>query len=204
MKNIRNFSLVLAGFILGAAVTFTPQIQAATSKLLGSRVGNVLNVKIDDKSIGQGAVINGTTYLPLRVTANEMGLEVTKVDAKEVTLSSGSEFPINDIPTIDNSEKTKKLQEQISELNRKIRSAENVIGDKDAMLRMIERSKEMAEALEKQKAANFEYYDEDMYKMYVERINNSQKILDEAETNLPIYKQQLADLESQLAELQSP
>ncbi|MFD1266882.1 hypothetical protein [Paenibacillus motobuensis] len=200
MKMIRNLSLVLAGFVLGAAVMFTPQIQAATSKLLGSKVGNVVSVKIDDKSIGQGAVINGTTYLPLRATANEMGLEVTKVDTKEVLLSSGSE--VSGTQAVNNSEQMKKLQEQIRELNKEISGAENVIGNKEAILRLIESSQDMVELLEQQKADNNEYYDENMYTMYVERLEKSKKNLQDAETNLPLYKQKLTELEAELDKLE--
>jgi len=202
MKYIRNLSLVLAGFVLGAAVTFTPQIQAAASKLLGSKVGNVLNVKIDNKSIGQGAVINGTTYLPLRVTANEMGLEVTKVDSKEVALSSGSELPINDVPTIDNSEKIKELQNQISELNGNIKSAKSVLGNKENALRQIESSQEYLSNYEKYKDSGSDFYTEEYRKIFVEKMNNLQKVIDDAEKNIPIWEQQLSELEAQLAELQ--
>jgi hypothetical protein len=205
MKYIRNLSLVLAGFVLGAAVTFTPQIQAAASKLLGSKVGNVLNVKIDDKSIGQGAVINGATYVPLRVAANELGLEVTKVDSKEVILSTGeggAEVPVNDIPTIDNSEKIKEIQNKITELNKNIKTAKSVLDNKEGALRQIKTSQEYLSKYEQFKDSGSEFYTEDYRKVELEKMNNLQKVLDDAEKNIPIWEQQLAELESQLAELQ--
>lgn len=198
MKSIRNISLILAGFLLGVAVTFTPQIKAATNKLLGSKVGNVLNVKIDDRTIGEGAVINGTTLVPLRVIANEAGMEVIKVDSKEVVLSSGSEIPVNDIPSNNQDE----ISSRITELTKNIKTAKSVLSNKEGALRQIKASQEYLNNYEKLKDTGSEFYTEEYRKVELDKMNNLQKVLDDAERNLPIWEKELSDLESQLTELQ--
>lgn len=205
MKNIRNLSLVLAGFVLGAAVTFTPQIQAAAGKLLGSKVGNVVNVKIDNKSIGQGAVISGTTYVPLRVTANEMGLEVVKVDSKEVLLSSGDEIPVNDIPetsqpVVDPAEKAKEEQEQLAK-NEEIANLK-----KSIELQKSKVAETRAELTNLQSQANELKVKADQDKSEVGLARTQygviSKVVQETSERLADQEQELTKLESQLSDLQ--
>lgn len=204
MKKLRNLSLVLAGFALGVTVAYAPQIQAAASTLLGSKVGNVLDVKIDNKSIGKGAVINGSTYVPLRAAANAMGMEITKVDSKEVKLVSEIESPT---PIVDNSDQIRseigKLDGKIGEVKIKITYAQDVLSNKDGTLRTIQSLKEMLETLDKQKAMGSEFYNEAQYNGYKQMIEKSQNNLDNAERDLPTLKQQLADLEKQKQELEA-
>lgn len=199
MKKYKGVTLVLLGFVLGVSISYAPQLEAAASKLLGSKVGNVLQVKIDNKTIGEGAVINGTTYVPLRVTANEMGLEVKKVDSKEVVLSSGegSEIPVNDLPLPqDNSEKIKSINDQISDLNKKIRESRDVLANREQLLKEIESIKKTW--VDISVSDSLKGIKDEQIKI----MENYQKLLTDAETNLPLYEKQLEDLKEQLAELQ--
>lgn len=199
MKKYKGVTLVLLGFALGMSISYAPQIEAAASKLLGSKVGNVLQVKIDNKTIGEGAVINGTTYVPLRVTANEMGLEVKKVDSKEVVLSSGegSEIPVNDLPLPqDNSEKIKSINDQISDLNKKIRESRDVLANREQLLKEIESIKKTW--IDISVSDSLKGIKDEQIKI----MENYQKLLTDAETNLPLYEKQLDDLKEQLTELQ--
>lgn len=205
MKKYNGVTLILLGFVLGVSISYAPQLEAAASKLLGSKVGNVLQVKIDDKTIGEGAVINGTTYVPLRVTANEMGLEVTKVDSKEVVLSSqeGGEIPVNDIPsTQSGTEKIKELNAQISDLNKKIRESKDVLTNKEQNLRAIQAYRDTAEIIKKALDNGTDHYTIEDYNKNMDSAEKMQKVLNDAETNLPLYEKQLEELKAQLAELQ--
>jgi hypothetical protein len=205
MKKYKGVTLVLLGFALGMSISYAPQIEAATSKLLGSKVGNVLQVKIDNKTIGEGAVINGTTYVPLRVTANEMGLEVKKVDSKEVVLSSpeGGEVPVNDIPSTQGDEElVRELNAKISELNKKVRESKDVLTNKEQNLRAIKAYRDTAEIIKKALDQGTDHYTIDDYNKNIESAEKMQKLLTDAETNLPLYEKQLEDLKEQLAELQ--
>lgn len=214
MKKYNGVTLILLGFVLGVSISYAPQLEAAASKLLGSKVGNVLQVKIDDKNIGEGAVINGTTYVPLRVTANEMGLEVTKVDSKEVVLSSGegSEVPVNDIPNTgsqitDNSDKIRtqiaEIDSKISQINVKIKYAEDILSNKPGLLRQIERNKETMDIMLTAKESGGSLYTESGYNQLVQDNEKTTKTISDAERDLPVLKQQLEDLEKQKADLEA-
>lgn len=198
MKKYKGLLLIFAGFMLGVAFTYGSTLEAATSKLLGSKVNVVLDVKIADKSIGEGAVINGTTLVPLRSIANEAGMEVLKVDSKEVVLSK----PSNEI-NVSFSVNEDEVNERISELNRKIKNAQSVLANKEGALRQIRTSQEYLTNYEKFKDSGSELYSEEYRKVELEKMNNLQKILDEAEANLPLWEKELAELEGQLAELKN-
>jgi hypothetical protein len=86
---MKKFGMLVVGFVIGATLTLSPQIYGAGSKLLGSKVDNTLDIKLNGSSIGQGAVINGTSYIPVRSAANALGLEVN-VDNTQVNLTETS------------------------------------------------------------------------------------------------------------------
>lgn len=84
---------ILIGFIAGAIFMFSAQIYGAGT-LTGEKVDNQMNVKVNDKTIGSAAVINGTSYLPVRAIANELKLQV-KVSGGEIKLTT-SGAPVAD------------------------------------------------------------------------------------------------------------
>lgn len=188
MKKYKSLSLIVAGFVLGVALSYAPQLEAATTKLLGSKVGNVLSVKIDDRKIGEGAVVNGTTLVPLRVIANEAGMEVVKVDSKEVVLSA-PEIPVNDI---EKSEDVESINAQISDLNKKIRDAEEVISNKVRTENYINSIRESWDGVDDNRNLK------EAKQEQIESVNRMQKALTDAETNLPLYTEQLEELKSKL------
>lgn len=75
------------GLIVGALLMFSSQIYAASSKLLGNEVDNVMDVSLEGKTIGQAAVIDGTSYIPVRTLAEEFNLKVN-VSPGEIKLSN--------------------------------------------------------------------------------------------------------------------
>lgn len=199
MKKLRNLSLILAGFVLGVTVAYAPQIQAATNKLLGSKVGNVLSVKLDGQKIGDGGVIGGTTYVPLRVVANNLGAEVVRVDKNEVVLSTG---PDPTDPNMDQiNVKREALITQIRDLNIKINDARNVIQNKANLEKEISYRQENINMLQRMKESNDPSYSEENMISNQKYIEKYKAIIDDAETNLPIWEKELADLESQLEAL---
>lgn len=214
MKKFRNVTLVLAGFVLGVAVSFSPQIQAAANKLVnGAKVQKVLDVKINNKSIGDGGVIDGTTYIPLRTAANSMGLEVAKVDSKEVNLipanGSSSENDLAEKARLEQEELKKKevaMNEIVNDINNtkaRINEAENYLSDnyRSQAKRWSEIEQQSLEIYERMYAA-------DPNEANRQRVENSKATIAKyndnikwAEENLSILKQRLADLEIQLRKL---
>lgn len=225
MKKFRNLSLILAGFALGVTVAYSPQIHAAASSLLGSKVGKVLNVKVNNKSIGSGAVINGSTYVPLRAAANAMGMEVASVDTKEVNLVSAPDDtgtiepaePTETAPAEDLSEKAKAEQEQlnkkteeinvietkINDTKQKISDAENFLSDsyKELAAKQIQTEKQSLEIFQRMFDADPSEANKALVDGSKSRIDKFNSNIKSAETNLPSLKQQLSDLEAQLAAL---
>lgn len=85
MKKAAN---LLIGFIAGAIFMFSAQIYGSGS-LTGEKVDSQMDVKVNDKSIGSAAVINGTSYVPLRAIANELNMQVN-VSSGNINLKTAS------------------------------------------------------------------------------------------------------------------
>lgn len=80
----------IAGVVVGALLMISPQVYSAASSMIGKKVDGELVVKVDGKQIGNAAVVEGKSYLPVRDVANEMGLKI-KVTKQEVTLTTNNE-----------------------------------------------------------------------------------------------------------------
>lgn len=197
-KTVKNISLVLSGVVLGVAISFSGEISAATSKLLGGKVGKVMTVTLNDKSIGEAPVIGGTSYVPVRTAANELGLEV-KVSGNEIELSSPASVVADNSDQIN--AKKDEITRQINTVNVEIRNAQNVVDKKDAILRRIDSDTEYLKKMEESQARGSDFYSDELIESTKEGIANSKKILEDAEKNLPVLKEKLAGLESQMAAL---
>lgn len=199
MKKLKNMTLVFGGIIIGVALSYSPQIYGAGAKLLGSKVTKTLEVKLNKKSIGQAAVIDGTSYLPARSLANALNVEVVSVDTKEVNLegpeqesppSTGDTSPVTETPEPDNSKDMSKindLNDQIKTVKYTIASRERFIQDREKML------VDFRTAAEANPDKNNPLWNS---------VNATQKEITDAKADLEQQKQKLATLESQLAELQ--
>lgn len=207
-KQLKNISLVLGGVVLGVAISFSGDISAATSKLLGGKIGKVMTVTLDDKSIGEAPVIGGTSYVPVRTAANELGLEV-KVSGNEIQLTSPEEEVQPDIPQADpvqdNSDQVEAQKDSITRetnaIKVQIKEYESVVANKEAILRGIESDEFTLKNMEDSRAKGSDFYSQASIDSTKARIENSKKILADAEENLPLLNKKLVDLESQLAAL---
>ncbi|MEI2285029.1 hypothetical protein [Paenibacillus polysaccharolyticus] len=196
---IKNLSLVTSGLVLGIGISFSGDISAATSKLLGGKVGKVMTVTLDNKNIGEAPVIGGTSYVPVRTAANSLGLEVT-VEGNEIKLSSPEDVLSNEemaaiakqqqeeaekAAAVENkkNEEKKKVEEAIETAKRKITNADNSIANSSTLL-------EHAKA---GKAAGAVGMDS-IIKAYEEDIVSAKSFKEQQE-------KELANLESQLAAL---
>jgi hypothetical protein len=199
---MKKIGMLLVGIIIGAGITLSPQIYGSGVKLLGSKVDNTLDIKLNGASIGQGAVINGTSYLPVRAAANALGLEVN-VDSKQVDLTHNSKME-NNIQAekeqqkfIDDETKTNDittLNAQIKISNQKISSLETAIINSDktvtARLNQLNIAKENSQISKEILDRAQKNYDDAV------------KALENNKLNLQTEQQNLAELESQLTALQ--
>lgn len=188
-KWIKNVSLVLGGVVLGVAISFSGDISAAASKLLGGKVGKVMTVTLDNKNIGEAPVIGGTSYVPVRTAANELGLGV-KVSGNEIQLTSPEESAVN-TPVEQPAVEVDSVQKQ--ELNNKIEETKSSINSKEKSLEFKRQQltdfKTAAEADPTGKTP--------LWTMVTEM----QKDVDAGQKSVDALKAELADLEAKLAGL---
>lgn len=199
---MKKIGMLLVGIIIGAGLTLSPQIYGAGAKLLGAKVDKTLEIKLNGTSIGQGAVIDGTSYLPVRAAANALGLEVS-VDSKQVDLNSATrdelakKADIEQQALIDSETKSNAittLNAQIKLSNQKIVSLETAI---------IGSEKTVATRLDQLNAAKA---NSQISQEILDRAQNNYdeavKALEANRDKLTAEQQNLADLETQLADMQ--
>lgn len=199
MKKWRGVGLIAIGFLIGIGVSFAPELQAASSKLLGSSVGNVLQVKLDGKSIGEGGVISGTTYVPLRTVANNLGAEVVRVNKNEVVLSSGPDGTDVNMDKINVQRQA--LITEIRDLNLAAEDARRVIANKEHSMKTIDKLEVMIEGTKKFIEIEGSGYTQSSVDSLELQIKEIEDTLKTAETDLPVYEKKIAELEAQLAKL---
>ncbi|WP_145413809.1 hypothetical protein [Paenibacillus xylanexedens] len=181
-KHVKNIGLVLSGVVLGVAISFSGEISAATSKLLGGKVGKVMTVTLNNKSIGEAPVIGGTSYVPVRTAANSLGLEV-KVSGNEIILNTPEEqAPAEQVPDTASVEK-KELEIKIEQVKRKIESSKTALETKEKELNA-------AKGVVASGSTGF-----------VSVVDSLQKSYDESKEYIADQEKELSSLESQLAAL---
>lgn len=196
---MKKIGTLLLGIVIGAALTFSPQIYGAGAKLIGSKVDNTLDIKLNGKSIGQGAVINGTSYLPVRSAANALGLGV-KVDSTTVDLTGKSNEELAAI--------AKKEQQEMDRLDQ-ISKTQALIEKSKRDIDGYESSLESSESTLKSRKEQLDTVNSNpnIGEVYKDRAQNNYdeavKSIDELKTKIEAEKKNLADLEAQLAALQA-
>lgn len=226
-KHLKNVGLLAIGVVVGVTISFAPDIQAATSKLLGGKVAKVVTVKKDGEVIGEGGIINGTTYLPVRTLVNSVdGIEVGSVTSSEVNLvtdepgsevvSEPSEDPVTnpenpgtDGKAIADQEQdelnrlTQEKNEKINGIRTEIRTVNKKIDEAKFKISIedtaaYKSAKMIVENYEKGQGGSVSEGDYKIYKAEYDRMNKEKQ---EAEAALPGLNTQLTGLEAQLAEL---
>lgn len=229
-KHLKNVGLLAIGVVVGVTISFAPDIQAATSKLLGGKVAKVVTVKKDGEVIGEGGIINGTTYLPVRTLVNSVdGIEVGSVTSSEVNLVTdepgsdvvsepGSEpvtdpenpeSPVPDGKAIADQEQaelnrlTQEKNEKINGIRTEIRTVSKKIDEAKFKISIEDTAayKSAKMIVENYEKGQGGSVSESDYKIYKAEYDRMNKEKQEAEAALPGLNTQLTGLEAQLAEL---
>lgn len=210
MKKIKDLSLIISGVILGLGLSFSPQIYAATSSLLGSKVDKVISVKLDKVELGKAIAIDGVSYLPVRSlsTALDVGVDYT---SSEINLTSSKGATTMEVApettgqtTLTNDEKNVKKDEinsKIGILKMDIQGAKDVLSNKESSKEFIVSLDESIQRLYRMKDNNSPGYSEEKVNNIQAQIDKTKKNLSDAETNLPIWEAELIVLEAELAAL---
>ncbi|RUS47684.1 hypothetical protein [Cohnella sp. AR92] len=100
----------IIGAVAGIALTFA--FQAGASNLLtGSKVVATKDVTLNGKTIGQAAIINNYSYLPVRATAEALGL---KIDL------TGGSINLNSVQQTSQSLTEEQIKSRISEIAKQL------------------------------------------------------------------------------------
>lgn len=205
MKKLVNVANLAFGIILGITISFSPQIYGASITLLGKDVDKQMEVKLNDKVIGQAGVIEGTSYIPVRAFANEYNLDV-EVNSTTITLTSPSaeenaKLAQDMQAKADEQQRGIDLKATTDKINRDIVSSQRKI---DSYIKYIEaaeiditRKKTMLDTVNEnpQSPAEYKKEAENKYNVALQAKEALQKKLTD-ETKI------LADLKAQLAALQ--
>ncbi|MGG1643041.1 hypothetical protein ACIFQM_17620 [Paenibacillus sp. NRS-1782] len=176
MKNIKTISTLLVGIVIGLGISFSPQIQAAADKLVGQKVTKTMDVKLNDKSIGQAAVIEGTSYLPVRALSENLGVTVG-VNNTEIKLRQEGSGSVSEVKAQDS---VVSQEDEDYAKSKKIETLKNTIDNTE------KRSKELQVRVDHfEKNLTEEQKESDpFFKSYKQEIENNSKLIKEAQQEL--------------------
>jgi hypothetical protein len=169
----------LIWFVAGAAVMFTTQIYGA-GLLTGEKVDNQMNVKVNDKLIGSAAVIEGTSYVPVRAIANELNMDVT-VSGSDINLTTAA------------STLTKIAQQEEADAKQKEQKAGALESKKKILQNDLDATTAAVQTLKTKTIPDLEKGTS----------STDRTRLDIAKKNLARLEQKLVDLNTQMADLNS-
>lgn len=195
---MKKIGTLILGIVIGVGLTLSPQIYGAGAKLLGAKVDNTLDIKLNGTSIGQGAVIEGTSYLPVRSAAKALGLKVN-VNSTQVNLMGKSSEELSAIAKEQQTEIDKgneiirisaliqKSKREISVYVQAIPGSEKTVSTRLNQLNAAKANSQISQEILDRAQRNYD---------------DAVKALDTNKAKLTAEQQNLADLEAQLVELQ--
>ncbi|KKO51157.1 hypothetical protein [Paenibacillus sp. DMB20] len=186
---------LVAGFILGAFIMMSAQAFGDGISFIGKKVDGQTTVTINGEEIGEAVIINGKSFAPVREITEGFGGKVEQASGKGIALKmddvsvSTTDNPNTDNTSTDNTKLKSELEQKIDQQKKQIKSINEVIA-----------------GLEEQLVPLKEKADADKTTVGVDRTKYEifKNVLQERKDSLPIEEKKLADLEAQLAALQSP
>lgn len=179
----------LMGVLVGTALMFSTQIFAST-KLLGNQVDNTMNVKLEDKDIGQAAVIDGTSYIPVRALADELKLKVS-VSTGEIILSN---------PTANEYAQQAGIEQEAADNQAKLNNKKVEIQRKIDLIKVDIASDQEIIAINQTKLESPYKEIRDVAQKNIDKLNQS---IADNQTKLIQWESELADVNAQIAALET-
>lgn len=127
---------VISGLVVGALIFGGVPTFAAVKSIIGAKVTGVYSIEQNGKKIADAAVINGSTYAPVRAIAEATGTSLT-VEGKRIVLdvNEGSSVPLEgDALTPEELE----LTNQIQKLRRDVLTNQQFIESENETIKMYE------------------------------------------------------------------
>lgn len=172
--------VAVGALIFGAVPVFADSIKS----LVGVKVTGVYTVEQDGKKIADGAVLNGSAYVPVRAIANATGTSLT-VEGKKITLESQKESTGDDgVPSPENLDR----RNQIIRLENDIISKKNWIEVEKAYIQTNEKGIDEQEAREEPVPG---------------QIDGLKRNIEESRKKIAQYEKEIADIEAEIALIQA-
>ncbi len=173
----------IVAIILIITLTFASPVLADNASLIGRKISKEVKVIMLGQELEKKAIlIDGVTYVPLRVVTEQLGLQAEFVNGKVVVRNKSDELNLIEL-------KIKNKKEEISEANNKIKLTQEALVSQKALIEDL-KIKQAAET------------DEAKKREIQWSIDFQQGGSPTLEERIPIYQQQLTQLESELAELE--
>lgn len=175
----------IAGVMVGALIFGAAPVFADTVKsLIGQKVTGVYTVEHGGKKLADGAVINGSAYVPVRAMAEATNTPLS-VEGKKIKLGQATEQDVNN-------EKV----HQINVLESKKRELERGIDEAEGGIKLYETDIIPLAREFYENASNDAYKQE-----YKERLEKRIKEYDEYKTKLNQLQTELKEVEAQIESL---
>jgi len=186
----------ISGLLVGVLLFAGTSVFADSAKsLLGKRVQGTYEVAFNGKKIGDAAVIEGSTYLPVRSISDAAGIDIA-VEGKKISLTTngGQVIPETNDSTVDEANRAKaKIENEISGLKMQISFYERDIKiEKEEILAPLQ------ERLAELKSAPATQTEKEKIETIEKKIADSQKLIDELQAKIDAAEAEIKQLEAQL------
>lgn len=178
----------VAGMLFGAILMLGVSVSAANiSAIIGKKVDGTMTVSVDGKKLEkEAAIINGTSYIPVRDATNAINGEIVSVQNKhiEIVTKGGAAVSVDEQKLVNEMRITSLLstkEDQLSRLQANIDAREKYFKDSEGVYNW--------------GGGDQQLKDTPAYPILLEELN---QLKAEAET----LKDEIADLKDQLAALQ--
>ncbi|MFD2334712.1 hypothetical protein ACFSR7_36170 [Cohnella sp. GCM10020058] len=120
----------IVGTLFGAALMLG--VQAGAASLTGSKVAGTKDVTLNGKTVGQAAIINNSSYLPVRAMSDSLGLGIDLSGGK-INLTEPSKEVNKPVTETDPADTVESLTSQINLTKSRIVFLENWLSQKQGI-----------------------------------------------------------------------
>lgn len=131
-KRVNIMRKYLIGILLGASLMFSAQAFGAAATLIGKKISREVKVIIMGAELEKKAILlDGTTYVPLRVITEKLGLQAEYVNGEVVVRNKSAELAEYELKITKKMKEVEDTKEAISLLQSDIKLQEQRLVDEN-------------------------------------------------------------------------